>query len=49
MIPVVSTALSAARAIRGLSMTEVASRTGVQIDDVFKAENFLDAADTVSV
>lgn len=49
MIPIVSATLTVARAIRGLSMKDVAAMAGVEINDVFQTENFLEKADLVSI
>ncbi|SFU95116.1 hypothetical protein SAMN05421543_11528 [Alicyclobacillus macrosporangiidus] len=42
MLPLVSAALTIARAMRGLTIPEVAIMAGVTPDDVFDAENFLE-------
>ncbi|WP_029421774.1 helix-turn-helix domain-containing protein [Alicyclobacillus macrosporangiidus] len=42
MPPLVSAALTIARAMRGLTIPEVAVMAGVTPDDVFDAENFLE-------
>ena len=49
MLPLVSASLTMARALRGLTMPEVAEMAGVEIDDVFDAENFLEDAKPVIV
>jgi transcriptional regulator with XRE-family HTH domain len=41
MLPLVSAVLTIARAMRGLTIPEVAVMAGVTPDDVFDAENFL--------
>lgn len=49
MLPLVSASLTMARALRGLTIPEVAEMAGVDIDVVFDAENFLQYVDPFTV
>ena len=49
MLPIVSASLTMARVLRGLTIPEVAAMAGVEIDDVFDAENFLEDVKPVIV
>ncbi|MCL6444810.1 MAG: hypothetical protein K6T83_15375 [Alicyclobacillus sp.] len=49
MLPIVSAALTIARAMQGLTILEVAELAGLEPDDVFGAENFLENVHPVKV
>ena len=49
VLPIISAALTVARALRGLTIPEAAGLSGVGEDDVFAAENSLEDADPVCV
>ena len=49
MLPLVSASLTVARAMRGWTIPEVAEMAGVEVDDVFDAENFLEDVDPFTV
>lgn len=49
MLPLISASLTMARALRGLTIPEVAEMAGVDIDVVFDAENFLEEVDPFTV
>lgn len=48
-LPLVSVALTVARALKGLTIPEAATIAGVRQDEVFEAENFLEEANPIAV